>query len=84
MKSPLISAFLDAELRAKQYHLDSDQQDGSMHRILPFREFIEEGINNPSFCGNCLDSPGLRAEVPPFIMRVVMCWFFICCELTST
>jgi hypothetical protein len=63
----LISAVLDSQMRAEQYHLDGDQE---YHKTQTLSEFVEEGISNPSTCGNCLDSPGLRAEVPPFIMSV--------------
>ena len=61
--------FLDAKLRAQYYHLTAAEQgDHEYHITVPFHEFITQGINNPDSCGNCLDSPGLRAEVPPFIM----------------
>ncbi|KIM72795.1 hypothetical protein PILCRDRAFT_93306 [Piloderma croceum F 1598] len=65
----------DAGLRAAQYHLTPRQQEecGGFHRTLPLREFVKEGINKPSICGNCLDSPGLRAEVPPFIVDIADC-----------
>jgi hypothetical protein len=65
----LIVAIIDAKMRAKMYHLSAeDQENFDYHATLPFHKFIEEGISNPDSCGNCLDSPGLRAEVPPFIM----------------
>lgn len=77
---------LDAGLQAAQYHLTMEQQDkcSRFHWTLSLRKFVEEGINNPSTCGNCLDSPSLRAEVSPFIVWVVVYYFFICDLLTST
>lgn len=66
-------------MRAEQYHLNRDDKAGDRyHKTLTFREFVEAGINNPSMCGNCLDSPGLRAEVPLFIMSVCVCLLFVC------
>jgi hypothetical protein len=65
----LTSIVLDATERASLYHLTAHEQESKgYHHTLPFHQFIENGIEDPERCGNCLDSPGLRAETPPFIM----------------
>jgi hypothetical protein len=52
-----------------QYHLTAEEQEKvGYHDTSPFNRFIEAGVDDPDRCGNCLDSPGLRAEVPAFIM----------------
>ena len=55
---------VDATLRASQY---DTQEDDDMHKTIPLHEFIQNGLTDPENSGNCLDSPGLRAEIPPFI-----------------
>lgn len=56
----------DADLRAATYHSTAD--DDNIHKTCTLEEFIIKGTNDPEHSGNCLDSPGLRAEYPPFIL----------------